>query len=213
MSVFWVNETEYFVYLEKWNKHVNESYWITMQDEGSNPSISTLKNKGLFVPFFIVFYFIFYYYCIMELITTYICKKGDIGVHDNMFGGILMCLIDDAAASYASQIADTPRMVTIKIDELVFKRAVKVGSLLKIYGKVLEFGNTSVSLYIEVRKHNVHTGQQEIVTYTNIKFVRIDEEGNSIPINDRVKKRYTNRVEKYGRGLLTPEEFEQVKDI
>jgi acyl-CoA thioesterase YciA len=149
----------------------------------------------------------------MELITTYICKKGDIGVHDNMFGGILMCLIDDAAASYASQIADTPRMVTIKIDELVFKRAVKVGSLLKIYGKVLEFGNTSVSLYIEVRKHNVHTGLQEIVTYTNIKFVRIDDEGNSIPINDRVKKRYAERVEKYGRGLLTPEEFEQAKDV
>ncbi len=192
---------------------MNESYWITMQDEGSNPSISTLKNKGLFVPFFIVFFKNFYYYCGMELITTYICKKGDIGVHDNMFGGILMCLIDDAAASYASQISDTPRMVTIKIDELVFKRAVKVGSLLKIYGKVLEFGNSSVSLYIEVRKHNVHTGLQEIVTYTNIKFVRIDDEGNAIPINDRVKKRYTERVEKYGRGLLTPEEFEQAKDV
>ena len=192
---------------------MNESYWITMQDEGSNPSISTLKKKGQKVPFFVAFLFIFHYYCNMELITTYICKKGDIGVHDNMFGGILMCLVDDAAASYASQIADTPRMVTIKIDELVFKRAVKVGSLLKIYGKVLEFGNTSVSLYIEVRKHNVHTGLQEIVTYTNIKFVRIDDEGNSIPINDRVKKRYAERVEKYGRGLLTPEEFEQAKDV
>ena len=43
----------------------------------------------------------------MELITTYICKKGDIGVHDNMFGGLLLGLIDDAAASYASQICDT----------------------------------------------------------------------------------------------------------
>ena len=149
----------------------------------------------------------------MELITTYICKKGDIGVHDNMFGGILMSLIDDAAASYASQIADTPRMVTIKIDELVFKKAVKVGNLLKIYGKVFQFGNTSVSLYIEVRKHNVHTGLQEIVTHTNIKFVRIDEEGNSIPINGRVKKRYQERIEKYGRGLLTPEEFEKAKDV
>ena len=156
---------------------------------------------------------LFYYYCNVELITTYICRKGDIGVHDNMFGGILVSLIDDAAASYAAQIADTPRMVTIKIDELVFKRAVKVGSLLKIYGRVLEFGRTSLSLYIEVRKHNVHTGLQEIVTYTSIKFVRIDDEGDSIPINDRVKKSYQSRVEKYGKGLLTPEEFEKEKDI
>ena len=66
----------------------------------------------------------------MELITTYICKKGDIGVHDNMFGGLLLGLIDDAAASYASQICDTQKIVRLKIDELVFKRPVKVGSIL-----------------------------------------------------------------------------------
>jgi acyl-CoA hydrolase len=35
----------------------------------------------------------------MELITTYICKASDIGVHDNMFGGTILAIIDDAAAS------------------------------------------------------------------------------------------------------------------
>ena len=43
----------------------------------------------------------------MELITTYICKAFDIGVQNNMFGGTIMSIIDDAAASYASQISDT----------------------------------------------------------------------------------------------------------
>ena len=143
----------------------------------------------------------------MELITTYICKKGDIGFHDNMFGGTLVSLIDDASASYAAQICDTPRVVTIMIDQLFFKKPVKVNNLLKIYGKVLEFGKTSLSLYIEVRKHNVYTGTQEIVTYTNIKFVRIDEDGNSIPISNKVKQRYFDRIQKYNKGLLTPEEM------
>ena len=143
----------------------------------------------------------------MELITTYICKKGDIGVHDNMFGGTMMSLIDDAGASYAAQICDTPRIVTIKIDELVFKRPVKVGNLIKIYGKVLEFGRTSVSLYIEVRKHNVYTGEQDVVTHTNIKFVKIDDDGNSVPIQDYVKKRYSDRLKKFGRGLLSSDEI------
>jgi acyl-CoA thioesterase YciA len=142
----------------------------------------------------------------MELITTYICKKFDIGVHDNMFGGTLMSLIDDAAASYAAQLCDTPRMVTIKFDELVFKKAVKVGSILKIYGKAIKFGNSSIELYIEVRKHNVYTAEQDIVTHTNVKFVRIDEEGNAIPISERVKKRYEERLKLFGKGLLTMEE-------
>ena len=145
----------------------------------------------------------------MELITTYICKKGDIGVHDNMFGGVLMSLIDDSAASYAAQICDTPRMVTIKIDELLFKSPVKVGSLLKVYGKVEKFGTTSIKLYIEVRKHNVHTGKQEAVTQTFITFVRIDGDGKAIPIHEHVKQRYYDRLDKYGRGLLSMEEKER----
>ena len=142
----------------------------------------------------------------MELITTHICKASEIGVHGNMFGGTMMAVIDESAAAYAAQLCDTPRMVTIKIEELVFKKPVRVGNLMKIYGKVIEFGRSSISIYIEVRKHNVYTGEQEVVTHTNIKFVRIDEEGNPIPISDRVKIRYNERVEKFGKGLLSLEE-------
>lgn len=142
----------------------------------------------------------------MELVTTYICKKSDIGVHDNMFGGTVLSLIDQSAGAYASQICDTPRMVTIKIDELLFKNPVKIGNILKIYAKVKEFGTTSVTLYVEVRKHNVYTGEQEVVVHTHIKFVRIDEEGHPIPLSERIKKRYNDRIEKYGKGLLNTEE-------
>jgi len=142
----------------------------------------------------------------MELITTYICKKGDIGVHDNMFGGTIMSLIDDAAASYTSQICDTQRVVTLKIDELVFKKPVKIGSILKLYGEVVTFGNTSVTIYIEIRKHNVYTGAQETVTHTKIIFVRIDDEGKPLPIHQYVKDRYWERKKQYGKGLLNSDE-------
>lgn len=142
----------------------------------------------------------------MELITTYICKKGDIGVHDNMFGGTILSLIDDAAASYTSQICDTQKIVTLKIDELVFKKPVKVGSILKIYGQVVNFGNTSVTINIDVRKHNVYTGDQETVTHTKMVFVRIDEDGKPRPIHQHVKDRYWERFKKYEKGLLDAKE-------
>jgi len=142
----------------------------------------------------------------MELITTYICKKGDIGVHDNMVGGTILSLIDDAAASYTAQICDTQRVVTLKIDELIFKKPVKVGSILKVYGDVIEFGNTSITVEIDVRKHNVYTGAQETVTHTKMKFVRIDDEGKPLPIHQYVKDRYWERKKQYGKGLLNPDE-------
>lgn len=139
----------------------------------------------------------------MELVTTYICKQFDIGISNNMFGGTLISLIDDAAGSYASQICDTPHVVTIKFDELVFKKPVKVGNILKVYANVTSFGTTSLELYMEVRKHNVYTGEQEIVTHTSVKFVRVDDDGNAIPIAEHIKERYAQRVAQYGRGLLS----------
>ena len=142
----------------------------------------------------------------MELISTHICKASETGLHQNMFGGHMLSLIDESAVVYAMQLCDTPRMVTVMIDQLVFKKPVKVGNLIKIYGKVSDFGKTSIKLYIEVRKHNVYTGHQEIVTHTNIKFVRIDEEGNPLSISERVKSRYFDRLGKYGKGLLSIDE-------
>lgn len=145
----------------------------------------------------------------MELVTTYICKTSDIGVHSNMFGGTILSLIDQSAGAYASQICDSPRVVTLKIDELLFKNPVKQGNIIKIYAEVKEFGNTSLTLYIEARKHNVYTGVQEVVVHTNIKFVRIDDEGHPIPIHGGIKERYKKRMETFGKGLLSSEEKKQ----
>jgi acyl-CoA thioesterase YciA len=146
----------------------------------------------------------------MELISTYVVKTSDIGVHGNLFGGTMMSWIDESAVAYAMQLCDTPRMVTVKIDELVFKKSVKVGNLLKVYGSVIQFGTTSVSIYIEVRKHNVYTGNQDTVTHTNIKFVRIDDEGNPLAISERIKTRYEERLKKFGKGLLSFDERNKI---
>jgi acyl-CoA hydrolase len=42
---------------------------------------------------------------------------------------------------------------------------------------------------MECRAHNVYTGEQRVVLRTHIKFVRVDEDGNPIPISDRAKNR------------------------
>jgi acyl-CoA hydrolase len=98
-------------------------------------------------------------------------------------------------------------MVTVAIDKCFFEKPAREGQLVKIYGSPSAIGTTSVTLYIEVRKHNVYTGVQTVVTHTNIKFVRIDDEGNSLAISERVKARYYDRVKVFGRALLNPEEM------
>jgi acyl-CoA thioesterase YciA len=126
----------------------------------------------------------------MELISTHPIKKSDLGFHGNLFGGKLLAWMDAAAASYAMQVCDTPRMVTVMIDKCLFKRPAKEGQLIKIYGEVKLIGNTSITLYMEARSHNVYSGAQSIILSTDMKFVRIDENGDPIPVSERVRGKF-----------------------
>ena len=128
----------------------------------------------------------------MEHITTHPIKKSDLGFHGNLFGGKLLAWLDAAAAGYAAEFCDTPRMVTKCIDKCFFTKPAREGQLLKIYAKVDSIGTTSIDLYLEARSHNVYNGKQNIILSSNIKFVRIDEMGDAIPISERVKRKYEN---------------------
>ena len=125
----------------------------------------------------------------MELLNTHPIKKSDLGFHGNLFGGKLLAWLDASAAAYAMQVCDTPRMVTVAIDKCIFKRPAKEGQLLKLYGEVNKVGNSSIVLHMQARSHSVYNGIQNIVLDTNITFVRIDEQGDSIPIADRVRNK------------------------
>ena len=123
----------------------------------------------------------------MQLITTHPVKKSDLGFHANLFGGKLLGWLDAAAAGFAMEVCDTPRMVTVKIDECIFRKPAREGQLIKIYGKISDVGNASITMYMEARAHNVYSGVQTVILSTNIVFCRIDENGDPIPISDRVK--------------------------
>jgi acyl-CoA thioesterase YciA len=126
----------------------------------------------------------------MELISTHPIKKSDLGFHGNLFGGKLLAWMDAAAAAFAMQTCDTPRMVTVMIDKCLFKKPAKEGQLIKIYGDVSKVGNTSITIYMEARSHNVYSGTQSIILSTEMKFVRIDEGGDAIPISEKVRIKY-----------------------
>jgi acyl-CoA thioesterase YciA len=125
----------------------------------------------------------------MELLNTHGIKKSDLGFHGNLFGGQLLSWCDEAAAHYSMQLCDSPRMVTVSIDKCFFEKPAKENQILKIYGTPSVLGNTSVTMYLEARAHNVYTGNQTVVLKTQIKFVHIDEEGNSIPIGEKGRVR------------------------
>ncbi|MEI8279093.1 MAG: hotdog domain-containing protein [Bacteroidota bacterium] len=126
----------------------------------------------------------------MKLINKKICMGKDIGIHGNVFGGILMSWIDEAAAAFATEYCCTPNMVTLRVGELLFKRPLKVGNHIRINGEVAHLGKTSITLNVEARKYNLYSGEDSVVCTTSITFVRIDDDGNPTPIGESVRKRH-----------------------
>jgi acyl-CoA thioesterase YciA len=128
----------------------------------------------------------------MQLISQRLCMEKDLGIHGNLFGGIMLSWLDEAAATMAYEVCHSPTMVTLKIDEVIFTKPVKIGFHLKIYGEVMRLGKSSITLLVEARKHNVYSGEETLVCSTNFTFVRIDDHGDAIPISDRVRERYAH---------------------
>lgn len=126
----------------------------------------------------------------MQLIGVHPVKHSDLGFNNTLFGGKLLYWIDSDAVAYAMEVCDTPRMVTVTMDKCVWEKPAGPSHVIKIYADVVKFGTTSVTLNVEARRHNVYNGKQQLILATDIKFVRVDEDGNPIPISERIKIKF-----------------------
>ena len=100
----------------------------------------------------------------------------------DIFGGWLLSQMDLAGVVMCKEYS-YGRYVTITIDEMLFKKPVKVGDILEIYCKIIKIGNTSICVNIKVKTTNLEKNITSIVTQGNFKYVKINKDGTSIPIN------------------------------
>jgi acyl-CoA thioesterase YciA len=128
----------------------------------------------------------------MQLISTHVCKTQNVGFHGNLFGGVMLSWLDEAGAAFAAEVCGSPRMVTVKISEVIFRKPVRPGQIIKIYGEVEKVGNSSVTFKLEARRHSPYNGSQKVVCSTEMTFVRIDGDGDPVPIHENIKAKYSS---------------------
>lgn len=130
----------------------------------------------------------------MELLVTHPVKESDLGFHGNLFGGKPLPWIDAALAAYAMEKSHSQSMITVSIDQCIFKKPAKKKQLVKIYAKMLEVGNTSATFKVEARAYNVFRCDEVLILSTKMTFVRVDEEGIPISISEQVKREFFNKT-------------------
>ncbi len=95
-----------------------------------------------------------------------------------LFGGWLLHWVDEYGYITANLEFPGRRFVTIGLDNVVFRRSIRLGSVLRFDTKRTRLGNTSVTYNARVFSDSIESGHEELVFETNITFVNIDGEGN-----------------------------------
>lgn len=123
----------------------------------------------------------------MNYVATKICQASEIGYNGNLFGGTMLSWLDEAGAAFAGYLCRTPNMVTLKLNEVLFKKPVSIGQHIRLYAEVERVGTCSISLAVEAKNFDFESDLEESVCSTSIVYVKIDSNGKATPIDQHLR--------------------------
>ncbi len=112
---------------------------------------------------------------------TELVLPGQTNPLGNIFGGRIMQLIDIAAGVTATRHA-RKTVVTVFIDQLHFKKPVKMGQIVILNSRIEFAGKTSMEIGVDVFSENPLSGEQIHATTAHLTFVALDKNGAPTPV-------------------------------
>jgi len=99
-----------------------------------------------------------------------------------IFGGVILAQVDLAAAIEAHK-AHPSRIVTVSMDQVVFRQPVFVGDLVSFFTDTVRIGRTSITVHVSVWAQRRFGGGQFVhVTEADVTMVAVDDEFKPTPI-------------------------------
>ncbi len=95
----------------------------------------------------------------------------------NVHGGWIMKLVDEAGALACMRFANR-RVVTVAIDQMMFRQPIHIGNLVTLTAEVSYTGRTSMEAEVQVVAENPITGEQTHTNTAYLVYVALDENGH-----------------------------------
>jgi uncharacterized protein (TIGR00369 family) len=99
----------------------------------------------------------------------------------NVHGGWIMKLADEAGALAAIRHAGR-RVVTVAIDQMVFRQPIRIGDLVILEAEVSYAGRTSIEVEVHVIAENPITSQRTHTNAAYLVYVAMGEDGKPVPV-------------------------------
>ena len=111
-----------------------------------------------------------------EAVMSELMMPQHANIMGNVFGGVLLSLVDRAAAVAAIRHARRP-CVTVSVDKVNFREPIRVGELVTALARVNFTGHSSMEIGVKVIAENVLTGEQRHTNSCYLTYVALDDQG------------------------------------
>jgi acyl-CoA hydrolase len=124
----------------------------------------------------------------------------------NVFGGVIMALVDKTAAVAAIRHARST-CVTASIDRVDFREPIHLGDLVVLKASVNYVGRTSMEVGVRVEAEDLIAGVRRHTNSCYLTFVAVDDAGcprevpELVPETDAEKRRYSAAKDRRRRRL------------
>jgi len=96
--------------------------------------------------------------------------------YGTLFGGIALQWMDKAAWVISTRYARRT-MVTVAVDQIIFKEPIAQGSMVELRARIDKIGNTSITSFVEMYCESPLTGTRKLATTGKFVMVALDEDG------------------------------------
>jgi uncharacterized protein (TIGR00369 family) len=124
----------------------------------------------------------------------------------NVFGGVILSLIDRVAAVAATRHARR-QCVTVSVDRVDFLKPIYLGELVTARASVNFVGRTSMEVGIKIEAENLVTGERRHTNSCYVTYVAVDERGKPtsvapvVPETQDERRRYQAAEQRRARRL------------
>lgn len=116
-----------------------------------------------------------------EALVSELMMPNQVNNHGNVFGGVLLSMVDRAAGVSAMRHSGRP-CVTVSIDRVDFKEPIFTGELVSCRARVNYVGRTSMEIGVRVEAENLLTGTKRHTNTCFLTFVAIDADHRPVPV-------------------------------
>lgn len=113
--------------------------------------------------------------------TSRLMDVLDANAHGNVHGGVIMRMVDEAAAIVAIKHSRRS-VVTARVERFDFLAPAYIGNVVTIHCAMNYVGRTSMEVGVEVTAEDLITGEIRHIASSQVIYVALDENGKPTPV-------------------------------